>query len=171
LTLLNLNVERRYDLLPGVHCFFQKRIKLLIIQWSGGDGKKFLEIIRDESGLLTGWDQENYGFMHLGFQEYLSAREIRSRFQAEMNEQGRSEYLKNLAKHVGESWWQEVALLLLALEDPPLFVPYMREVVHRREFAKHADFLEMCLDDPVKPTALPFVELLKTDPGVDKNLW
>ena len=28
---------------------------------------------------LTGWDIDNYGFMHLGFQEYLAAREIRTR--------------------------------------------------------------------------------------------
>ena len=141
------------------------------IQWVGGDARKFLEIIRDESGLLTGWDQEHYGFMHLGFQEYLAAREIRSRFQQEMNETGQSNMLKELAQHFGESRWQEVALLLLALEDPPLFVPYMREVVHQPAFAKNADLVEMCLDDAIRPSGQPFVELLKAKPGKDQNLW
>ena len=141
------------------------------IQWPNIDAHKFLRLIRDESGLLTGWDQENYGFMHLGFQEYLAAREIRSRFLQEMAGDIKSELLKDLAKHFGESWWQEVALLLLALEDPPLFVPYMREVVNQQTFAKHADFLEMCLDDAVKPSALPFMELLKAKPGKNQSFW
>ena len=48
------------------------------VGWQKGDAKDFLKTIRDESGLLTGWDQENFGFMHLGFQEYLAAREIRT---------------------------------------------------------------------------------------------
>ncbi len=141
------------------------------IQWTGGGAQKFLEIIRDESGLLTGWGQDHYGFMHLGFQEYLAAREIRSRFQEEMNEKGRSSRLKELAQHFGESWWQEVSLLLLALEDPPLFIPYMREVVCHPDFAKHGELVEMCLDDAVKASALPFVEMLKAEPIKDRNMW
>ncbi|MCP4689223.1 MAG: NACHT domain-containing protein, partial [Desulfobacterales bacterium] len=107
------------------------------LQWKGGDARDFLNVIQNESGLLTGWDHENYGFMHLGFQEYLAAREIRTRFQREMIEDGRSEMLKDLAGRFGESWWREVALLLLALEDPPLFTPYMREVVRLPAFARH----------------------------------
>ena len=148
------------------------------IQWAGGDAKKFLEIIRDESGLLTGWDQENYGFMHLGFQEYLAAREIRSRFLREKKKTAKSDMLKELAKNFGKDWWQEVTLLLLGLEDKPfLFVPYMREAVSQPEFAKNADFLEKCLDDAFKTSkkssvsASPFLELLKAEPGKDQNLW
>ncbi|MBU0754222.1 MAG: NACHT domain-containing protein, partial [Planctomycetes bacterium] len=34
--------------------------------------RDFLKTIRDESGLLTGWSDKSYGFMHLGFQEYLT---------------------------------------------------------------------------------------------------
>jgi hypothetical protein len=52
---------------------------LKAVDWTEGTAEDFLGTIRDESGLLTGWDQEHYGFMHLGFQEYLAAREIRSR--------------------------------------------------------------------------------------------
>ena len=141
------------------------------IRWPGGDTHDFLRIIRDESGLLTGWDQENYGFMHLGFQEFLAAHEIRSRFQQEMNEKGRSDMLTDLAGHFGESWWQEVSLLLLALEDPPLFVPFMREVVGQPAFAKHTDLVEMCLDDAVKPIPMPFIELIESGPGEDSEAW
>ena len=152
------------------------------IQWTGtGGASKFLQLIRDESGLLTGWDQENYGFMHLGFQEYLTAREIRSRFLQEMNEKGKSDLLKALAAKFSDSWWQEVALLLLSLEDPPLFVPYMREVVKLPAFANHPEIVEMSLDDTIQTSSLPFVELLEHGLSCDKkpddknqddkNLW
>jgi len=91
---------------------------LKAVDWKYGTTEDFFRTIRDDSGLLTGWDQENYGFMHLGFQEYLAAREIRSRaFEDET-------ILRELALHFGESWWQEVGLLMLALEDPSLFKPY-----------------------------------------------
>ena len=141
------------------------------IRWQGGDARDFLRIIRDESGLLTGWDQKHFGFMHLGFQEYLAALEIRSRFLREMNEHGKSELLKYLAGNFGESWWQEVTLLLLALEDQPMFVPFMREVVRHPAFAQNAELMEMCIDDAVKTSAEPFIELLKSGPGEDRNFW
>lgn len=78
-------------------------------RWPHGSAAEFLKAVRDESGLLTGWDHEHYGFMHLGFQEYLAAREIRT--QAFTN----PAVLRELASHFGESWWREVGFLMLAL--------------------------------------------------------
>ena len=62
--------------------------------------EKFLTAIRDESGLLTGWSDQSYGFMHLAFQEYLAAREVRSQF---FND---TKALEALAGNFGESWWR-----------------------------------------------------------------
>jgi formylglycine-generating enzyme required for sulfatase activity len=138
---------------------------LKAVNWSGGSAEDFLRTIRDESGLLTGWDLEHYGFMHLGFQEYLASREIRSRAFASPR------VLRELAGHFGESWWQEVALLLLALEDPSLFVPYMREVVRQPAFAAFPNLVEMCLDDAAEVSSQPFVELLQAAAGKDPELW
>ena len=87
------------------------------VGWNKGNAEEFLRTIRDQSGLLTGWGVEHYGFMHLGFQEYLAAREIRSRAFTDQT------VLRELARHYGESWWQEVTLLLLALEDRPCLFP------------------------------------------------
>ncbi|MCA9709192.1 MAG: TIR domain-containing protein, partial [Myxococcales bacterium] len=70
--------------------------------------EEFLRVIRDESGLLTGWGVDSFGFMHLGFQEYLAARAIRTRAFDE------PELLEVLAGRFGDSWWQEVILLMLA---------------------------------------------------------
>jgi formylglycine-generating enzyme required for sulfatase activity len=135
------------------------------VGWSKGNAEGFLRTIRDQSGLLTGWGVEHYGFMHLGFQEYLAAREIRSRSFEDQT------VLRELARHFGESWWQEVTLLLLALEDPSLFVPFMREVVRQPAFADSPAMVEMCLDDAAEVGAQPFAELLESDPGKEKELW
>jgi hypothetical protein len=42
------------------------------VGWKRGSAEDFLRTIRDQSGLLTGWGVDQYGFMHLGFQEYLA---------------------------------------------------------------------------------------------------
>ncbi|MCK5218970.1 SUMF1/EgtB/PvdO family nonheme iron enzyme [bacterium] len=138
---------------------------LKTVNWPGGTAEDFLRTVRDDSGLLTGWDQEHYGFMHLAFQEYLAAREIRTRAFEDPS------VLRDLAAHFGESWWEEVGLLLVALEDPSLFVPYMREVVKQPTFAQRSPLLEACLDDAAETSVQPFVELLEATPGKDRGLW
>ncbi len=135
------------------------------VKWQGGSAQDFLRLIRDESGLLTGWDHESYGFMHLGFQEYLAAREIRTRAFGDPG------VLRELASHFGESWWREVGLILLALEDPSLFEPYMREVVKLPAFAKCPELVEACLDDAAEVSHKPFLELLALTPEKDEELW
>jgi formylglycine-generating enzyme required for sulfatase activity len=134
------------------------------IEWKSG-ANNFLERIRNDCGLLTGLDHKHFGFMHLGFQEYLAAREIRSRAFDQ------PEVLSELASHFGESWWQEVGLLLLSLEDPSLFVAYMREVVKLPNFAEHPSLVEACLDDAAEVSSLPFVELLEQTPGRRREFW
>ena len=122
--------------------------------------------MRDESGLLTGWDQENYGFMHLGFQEYLAAREIRIRSFS------KPAVLRELASHFGESWWEEVGLLILALEDEPsVFVPYMRELLKQPAFSQHPNLIEACLDDASEVSVEPFEEILKGKFKKKRGLW
>jgi formylglycine-generating enzyme required for sulfatase activity len=138
---------------------------LAAVKWSGGSARDFLARVRDVSGLLTGWDHEHFGFMHLGFQEYLAARDVRGRAYADAS------VLRELAGHFGESWWQEVTLLLLALEEPSLFVPFMRELVKLPAFAAHPDLVEACLDDAAEVSSQPFVELLRQPAGRDEGLW
>ncbi len=133
--------------------------------WTHGTAEEFLDAVRNESGLLTGWDQEYYGFMHLGFQEYLAAREIQNRAF------GSRKILSALADKFGDSWWQEVILLMLALQNPSLFNEFMREAVKLPAFAENPDFAEMCLDDAAEKSVLPFTELLEKKPGKNRGLW
>ncbi len=104
--------------------------------------------------------------MHLGFQEYLAAREIWRRHLS-----SDPSALKDLAGQFGKSWWQEVILLLLSLQEVSLFEPLMQEVVKSRAFVAHSDLVEMCLDDAAEVSLLPFTELLKVDPGKQRDLW
>ncbi|MEM6706532.1 MAG: hypothetical protein AAF690_27710, partial [Acidobacteriota bacterium] len=126
------------------------------LRWKGGSARDFLERVRDESGLLTGWSDQRYGFMHLGFQEYLAALDIRGR-----HLEG-EDSLAELASHHGESWWQEVALLLVALDEPSLFEPYLSEVVELDSFAEHPEALDLLLEDTYEVSERPFLQVLET---------
>ena len=139
------------------------------VGWAHGSAEDFLKAVRDESGLLVGWDRKNYGFMHLGFQEYLAAREIRNLYLSRKNES----ILKELAGHFGEAWWQEVCLLLLAVdEDPSLFVDFMNEATPgSRPSPRTWSWWRCALEDSVEVHKGPFIDLVKRDPAGNKELW
>lgn len=140
---------------------------LKAVQWKGGGSREFLRTVRDESGLLTGWGVDEYGFMHLGFQEYLAAREIRRRHFT-----GDARALPDLAARFGQAWWQEVILLLVSLkEEPSVFEPFMREVAKLPVFVEHERLLDDCREDAFDVSETPFVELVLTPPGLDASLW
>jgi hypothetical protein len=61
--------------------------------------------------------------MHLGFQEYLAAREIQRVFIAGC---GKSNVLQHLAEKFGQGWWQEVTLLLIHEVHVPDFWAVIR---------------------------------------------
>ncbi|MCP4746233.1 MAG: SUMF1/EgtB/PvdO family nonheme iron enzyme, partial [Desulfobacteraceae bacterium] len=133
--------------------------------WTHSEAREVLRAVRDKTGLLTGWGNENYGFMHLGFQEYLTAKQIQSK---SVHDPG---VLADLVNRFGQNWWQEVTLLLLSLENPCVFVPFMRLLVRHHAFTKYPQLVEMCIEDAVEKPVLPFIELLKSDPGEDSEHW
>ena len=140
-------------------------------QWRDGDAQQFLQTIRDESGLLTGWSHGSYGFMHLGFQEYLAACELRCLALAEALEGGKRDTLAALAGHYGKSWWNEVILLLLAQGNPSLFAPFMTEALKQARFAEDSAFLDLILEETAEFSPVPFVELLRQTPDTPNQEW
>lgn len=117
----------------------------------------FLQAIRDESGLLTGWSGDEYGFMHLGFQELLAAQELRNRGLKD------PKVFEALAERFGDSWWQEVILLMLALRSPSVFEELMRAVVRRPEFEQwaHSEMMAFVFAEAAEVSEVPFLELLR----------
>ncbi len=141
------------------------------VGWTEVTPEQFLATIRDESGLLTGWSGDRFGFMHLGFQEYLAALELRSRAFGVANEpKAFGQRVRSIAEKFGKTWWNEVILLMLALDDPPLFEPLFREVVQRPEFATATELVTACAEDALATSPKPFVELLESDANGDDDL-
>lgn len=120
------------------------------------DVDRFVESIRNDSGLLVPWGLDEHGFMHLGFQEYLTARWLRNVAHR------RPQELAALARHFEESWWREVILLMVALDDPSVFDDFMRVVVQQPDFTRWAgsEMMELVLRETAEMSATPFLELL-----------
>jgi formylglycine-generating enzyme required for sulfatase activity len=110
----------------------------------------FLDQVRDRSGLFVGYGTDEYGFPHLSFQEFLSAKEIRNR----------GAYGALVAKY-GESWWREVTRLLVGLDDPSCFEPFVRELVGSPRFIGNHPLTSQCLADAFRPSVSPFEEALE----------
>ncbi|QLE58290.1 NACHT domain-containing NTPase [Nostoc sp. TCL26-01] len=73
------------------------------------EAERFVDHIRERSGLLNEQGQDIYAFVHKTFQEYLTAEEIRVR-----QEESFDEVLEHIEKHLHDSHWREVLLLLIA---------------------------------------------------------
>jgi formylglycine-generating enzyme required for sulfatase activity/predicted MPP superfamily phosphohydrolase len=121
------------------------------------DAQGFLRLIRDDSGLLTGYGVDEFGFMHLGFQELLTAQHLRNEYVA------RRGTFDELAGRFGDSWWQEVILLLLAERNPNVFEPFMAALVRQVGFPGWADsaMMQQCWAEAAEPSAVPFMDLLR----------
>ncbi len=129
------------------------------------DPDTFLATIRDQSGLLTGFSGKTFGFMHLGFQEYLAACEIQNRAFDE------PALLAALVAHFGDPWWREVTMLLFALSGPSPFKAFFRLLCQSQAFVDHRPDVVACLEEAVAFSPEPFVELLQTPHSKDQALW
>ncbi|MFO1051287.1 MAG: SUMF1/EgtB/PvdO family nonheme iron enzyme [Planctomycetota bacterium] len=127
---------------------------------------RFLEQIRDESGALTGWSADEFGFLHLGFQEYLAAREFH-RVATTPGAEAEAA-LDTLARNFHEPWWEEVILLLLRVEGASLFDALMRRVLRRDDFERCEALIERCIDETAERSAAAFLEALQRGPD---NKW
>jgi formylglycine-generating enzyme required for sulfatase activity len=104
--------------------------------------------------------------MHLGFQEYLAASEVRRRAS-----EGDAGPLRELAAQYGVSWWQEVILGLLSMGNPSMFERLLREVVQQQAFGETLEPMGLMLEDAVEVSEAPFVELLGEPPVESQGLW
>ncbi|HEY9800215.1 MAG TPA: HEAT repeat domain-containing protein [Leptolyngbyaceae cyanobacterium] len=73
------------------------------------EAERFVDYIRERSGLLNEQGQDRYAFVHKTFQEYLTAEEIRER-----QEESFEVVLDHVREHLHDAHWREVLLLLIA---------------------------------------------------------
>ncbi len=79
------------------------------------EAKRFVNFIRERTGLLNEQGQDCYAFVHKTFQEYLCAQEIIYRAD---NEDDFDIILNHIRKHLHNAHWREVLLLLIAQQKP-----------------------------------------------------
>ncbi|NUM75881.1 SUMF1/EgtB/PvdO family nonheme iron enzyme, partial [candidate division KSB1 bacterium] len=98
---------RRIELEREITRHFTERRKLELEEAEKA-ARRFLDDVRQFSGLLAERGPDAYGFVHLTFEEYLAARHIV--FQGQVNEQKSLELIR---KHAYDPGWREVILLTL----------------------------------------------------------
>lgn len=115
------------------------------------DGFRVLDWLYREAGILVEAAPGEYGFLHLGLQEYLTALEIASRVE---------ELLDDPAAQWTEEWWQEVLLLLVGLPGRRLFVPLLKRLLASPAVLAREDLLRACRDEAAEEDLEPFLERL-----------
>jgi formylglycine-generating enzyme required for sulfatase activity len=117
------------------------------------DAEALLSAIRDQSGILVNIGAA-YTFLHLSFQEYLCARHLQDQV---VRNPG---LLEDLAGCFGVTWWREVILLTLGLDNPGLFEPVMGAVLRRETLRRDVRLADDCLRDASAATPTPFLTAL-----------
>jgi HEAT repeat protein len=105
------------------------------------EAKRFVDFIRDRTGLLNEQGQDCYAFVHKTFQEYLCAQEIN--YQRE-NEDDFGIVLSHIEDHLHNPHWREVLLLLIAQQKPKQAARAMRKILDQNspyECWLHRDLL------------------------------
>lgn len=105
------------------------------------EAKRFVNFIRDRTGLLNEQGQDCYAFVHKTFQEYLCAQEID--YQRD-NEQDFGIVVTHIADHIHNPHWREVLLLLIAQQKPKPAAKAIRQILNQNSLYEswlHRDLL------------------------------
>jgi len=92
------------------------------------EAERFIEFIRDRTGLLNEQGQDCYAFVHKTFQEYLCAQEIN--YQAD-NEDDFEIVLNAIRNNLYDAHWREVLLLLIAQQKPKKAAKAIRAILNQ----------------------------------------
>ena len=128
-----------------------KALKQVQLYQAKEEAERFVELIRERTGLLNEQGQDCYAFVHKTFQEYLCAEEIN--YQAD-NEGDFEIVLDSIREHLHDSHWREVLLLLIGQQKPKKVARAIRAILNNSseyESWLHRDllFAVSCLaEDP-----------------------
>ncbi len=105
------------------------------------EAKRFIDFIRERTGLLNEQGQDCYAFVHKTFQEYLCAKKIKE--QAD-NEDEFKIVIDEINNHLHDSHWREVLLLLIAQHKSKKAAKAIQAILnHKSEYEQwlHRDLL------------------------------
>ena len=104
-----------------------KGLKQVQLYQAQEEAERFVDLIRERTGLLNEQGQDCYAFVHKTFQEYLCAEEID--YQLE-NEFDFGIILNAIREHLHDAHWREVLLLLIAQQKPKNAAKAIRAVLN-----------------------------------------
>jgi hypothetical protein len=113
---------------------------------------RVLEWLHRDAGVISSFAPGQYGFFHLGIQEYLAALHIAG---------GNESLLDALASDFDEKWWHEVARLLVSMPARNMFGPLMRRLLAGPALLRQASVLRECLLEAAEVDVEPFIERLE----------
>jgi HEAT repeat protein/energy-coupling factor transporter ATP-binding protein EcfA2 len=129
------------------------------------EANRFLDFIRERTGLINEQGTNRYAFVHKTFQEYLCAQDIN--YEAD-DEDDFEIVLGYIKEHLHNAHWREVLLLLVAQQKPQKALKGIKAIYKndsKYEQWLHRDllFAASCLADSPKGTQVKDQEGLSTE--------
>ncbi|MEA5594451.1 NACHT domain-containing protein [Rivularia sp. UHCC 0363] len=129
-----------------------KLVKGIELYKAEEEAKRFIDLIKERTGLLNEQGHNCYAFVHKTFQEYLCAEQIN--YQAD-NEGDFEIILDYICEHLHKQHWREVLLLLVSQQKPKKAARAIRKILNngsKYEQWLHRDlfFAADCLAEDVK---------------------
>lgn len=141
----------RDELMEQIRKIIQQQKPDLKLHYAREEAKRFVDFIRERTGLLNEQGQECYAFVHKTFQEYLTAQEIN--YQRDNDDF--EIVLTHIENHLHDPHWREVLLLMIAQQAPKKAALAIRKILDANspyEQWLHRDllFAGRCLAENVK---------------------
>jgi formylglycine-generating enzyme required for sulfatase activity len=119
-------------------------------------GQEAIQWLHVDAGVLREFAAEQLGFFHLGMQEYLAAASIGAA-------PGKS--LDALVAALDQSWWHEVARLLVSLPGVGMFEQLVARLLERdRGWPRHVGLIHQWIDESPTASAAPLVAHVNNKP-------
>ncbi|MBW4656287.1 MAG: HEAT repeat domain-containing protein [Kaiparowitsia implicata GSE-PSE-MK54-09C] len=124
------------------------------------EAQRFLDHIRERTGLLNEQGQDCYAFVHKTFQEYLCAQEIKHRADEEYDLEL---ILTPIREHLHEPHWEEVLLLLIAQQPKKRVAKIIQQILahpapYEQWLHRNLFFAAACLAENVEITDTKLIE-------------
>ena len=124
------------------------------------EAQRFLDHIRERTGLLNEQGQDCYAFVHKTFQEYLCAQEIKYRADEEYDLEL---ILTPIREHLHEPHWEEVLLLLIAQQPKKRVATIIQQILahpapYEQWLHRNLFFAAACLAENVELTNTSLID-------------